>query len=66
MLRLRLMAKLSLKSKFKTLAAPPTMFFSLQVNKFLCMIPIESGEVIVGNVSSEKKISQLKVEELEA
>jgi hypothetical protein len=30
------------------------------------MIPIESGEVIVGNVSTEKKISQLKVEELEA
>jgi hypothetical protein len=66
MLRLRLMVKLFRKSKFKTLAAPLTMCFSLQVNKFLCMIPIESGEVIVGNVSTEKKISQLKVEELEA
>jgi hypothetical protein len=63
MLRLRLMVKLSLKSKFKILAAPLTMCFSLQVIKFLCMIQIESGEVIVGNVSREKKISQLKVEE---
>jgi hypothetical protein len=60
------MVKLFQKSKFKTLAAPLTMCFSLQVNKFLCMILIESGEVIVGNVSTEKKISQLKVEELEA
>lgn len=53
-LMLRLIVKVSLKSNFKTLAAPLNMSFLLQVIKILCMISIENGEVIVGNVSSEK------------